>query len=81
MQQSNAFNQLKIIHIAVLISMVMFNVVALVLTLQGLAGLVDESFQRILQVVCILLSFMFIIFGFKVFKKNCIALHVSPGGQ
>jgi hypothetical protein len=81
MQQSNAFNQLKIIHIAVLISMVMFNVVALVLTLQGLAGLVDESFQRILQVVCILLSFMFIIFGFKVFKKKIFGARnsIEPG--
>ena len=81
MQQSNAFNQLKIIHIAVLISMVMFNVVALVLMLQGLTGLVDESFQRILQVVCILLSFLFIILGFKVFKKKIFAARnsIEPG--
>ena len=81
MQQSNAFNQLKIIHIAVLISMVMFNVVALVLMLQGLTGLVDESFQRILQAVCILLSFSFIILGFKVFKKKIFAARnsIEPG--
>ena len=81
MQQSNAFNQLKIIHIAVLISMVMFNVVALVLMLQGLTGLVDESFQRILQAVCILLSFLFIILGFKVFKKKIFAARnsIEPG--
>lgn len=81
MQQSNAFNQLKIIHIAVLISMVMFNVVALVLMLQGLTGLVDESFQRIMQAVCILLSFSFIIFGFKVFKKKIFAARnsIEPG--
>jgi hypothetical protein len=81
MQQSNAFNQLKTIHIAILISMVMFNVVALVLMLQGLTGLVDESFQRILQVVCILLSFLFIIFGFKVFKKKIFAARnsIEPG--
>jgi hypothetical protein len=81
MQQSNAFNQLKIIHIAVLISMVMFNVVALVLMLQGLNGLVDESFQRILQAVCVLLSVLFIIFGFKVFKKKILAARnsIEPG--
>ncbi|HEX6429186.1 MAG TPA: hypothetical protein VF008_15925 [Niastella sp.] len=82
MQQSNAFNQLRIIHIAVLISMVMFNVVAaLVMTLQGGIALVDESFQRTLQVVCIGLSALFIILGFKVFKKKIFAARNSlePG--
>lgn len=78
MQQSNAFNQIKTIHIAILISMVMFNIVALVLMLEGLTSLVDESFQKILQVVCILLSALFIIFGFKVFKKKIFAARNSP---
>ena len=81
MQQSNAFNQLRIIHVAVLISMVMFNVVALVLMLEGLTDFVDESFQRTLQAVCVLLSALFIIFGFKVFKKKILAARNSlePG--
>jgi hypothetical protein len=79
MQQSNAFNQLRIIHVAVLISMVMFNVVALVLMLEGLTDFVDESFQRTLQAVCVLLSALFIIFGFKVFKKKILAARNSLG--
>lgn len=77
MQQSNAFNQLRTIHVAVLISMVMFNVVALVLMLEGLTSLVDESFQRVMQAVCILLSALFIIGGFKVFKKKIFAARNS----
>lgn len=81
MQQPNAFNQLRTIHIAVLISMVMFNVVALVLMLEGLTSLVEESFQRTLQAVCVLLSALFIIFGFKVFKKKILAARnsIEPG--
>jgi hypothetical protein len=77
MQQPNAFYSLKIIHMAVLIVMALFNTVALILMLQGFIDLVDESIQRTLQAVCILLSAVFIIFGFKVFKKSIFAARSS----
>ncbi|THU41789.1 hypothetical protein FAM09_06720 [Niastella caeni] len=80
MQQSNAFNALKILHIALLIGMVMFAVTAVVavqLVQQEPFAVTGESFQRNFQVVCVLLSALSLIAGFKIFKKKIFAARNS----
>ena len=79
MQQPNAFRVVRILHTALLISMGMLNIIALIFVLQKFGGKADESFQRILQVVCILLSAACIIGGFTIFKKRIFAARNSLG--
>lgn len=70
MQQSNAFTTIRIIHIALLSGMIAFAIVSLILVNTGFAAVADDSTQRILQVVCILLSALALFAGFKLFKKK-----------
>jgi hypothetical protein len=68
--QPNAFTTLRTIHIALLAGMIAFAIVSLILVNTGFAAVVDDSTQRILQVVCILLSALALFAGFKFFKKK-----------
>lgn len=79
--QPNAFNVLKIVHIGLLIGMAMFNIVSLIIIMQGIPVIAEESLQRNLQVGCVLLSAILIIGGFKIFKKRIMAARNStePG--
>jgi hypothetical protein len=83
MQQPNAFKVLRILHTALLIGMAMFNIVALVLMQQGFAGKADESFQRVFQIVCVLVSAASLIGGFNIFKKRILEARndMGPGEQ
>lgn len=83
MQQPNAFKVLRILHTALLIGMAMFNIVALVFMPQGIGGKADESFQRIFQIVCVLVSATSLIGGFNIFKKRILAARndMGPGEQ
>jgi hypothetical protein len=83
MQQPNAFKVLKVMHTALLIGMVIFNIVAIVLVQQNIVPAADESFQRIFQIVCILVSGTMLIAGFNLFKKKMLAArnHTGPGVQ
>lgn len=76
MQQPNAFKVLSILHAALLTGMALFNVVSLVVVLSGFPK-ADESLQRILQVICILLSVVFIVAGFNLFKRKMLAARNS----
>lgn len=78
MQQPNAFTTLRILHIALLIGMAMFNIVGLVVVRLGFHK-VDDSFQRTLQVVCIVLSTACVLGGFNIFKKRILAARNSMG--
>ncbi|OQP67150.1 hypothetical protein A3860_01970 [Niastella vici] len=81
MQQPNAFTSLRIVHIALLSGMTAFAIVAMTLVNTGFAAVVDDSTQRILQVVCILLSVLALFAGFKFFKKRILAArnHMEAG--
>ena len=83
MQQPNAFKGLKVLHTALLIGMVIFNIVAIVLVQRNIVPAADESFQRIFQVVCILVSGTMLIAGFNLFKKKMLAARndTGPGEQ
>jgi len=83
MKQPNAFKVLRILHAALLISMTVFNIVALVLVVQGIVPAADESFQRTFQIVCILVSAASLIGGFNIFKKRMLAARndTGPGEQ
>jgi hypothetical protein len=83
MQQPNAFKVLRILHTALLIGMVIFNIVGIVLVQQNIIPAADEKLERILQVVCILVSGFMLIAGFNIFKKKMIAArsHTGPGEQ
>jgi hypothetical protein len=83
MQQPNAFKVLRIMHTALLIGMVIFNIVGIVLVQRNIVRAADEKLERILQVVCILLSGVMLIAGFNIFKKKMIAArnNTGPGEQ
>jgi hypothetical protein len=85
MKQSNAFSVLKILHIALLIGMAIFGVTAILVVqlVQPAPTGTDDSFQRNFQVVCVLLSAISLIGGFKFFKKKIFAARNSlePGGK
>ena len=75
--QPNAFTSLRIVHIALLSGMTAFAIVAMTLVNTGFAAVVDDSTQRIFQVVCILLSALALFAGFKFFKKKILAARNS----
>ena len=83
MQQPNTFNVLRLLHVSLLIGMTMFNIVSLVVVQQGIVKPADESFQRIFQIVCVLVSATLLIAGFKIFKKKIFAARndLGPGEQ
>jgi hypothetical protein len=78
MQQPNAFKVLRILHTALLLGMIMFNIVALIVV-QKMRLAADESLQRALQVACILVSAASLIAGFNIFKKKMLAARNDPG--
>ncbi|WP_207511365.1 hypothetical protein [Longitalea luteola] len=73
----NAFTTLRIIHIALLSGMLAFNIVSLIMVSEGFPAF-DESEQRTLQAVCILLSTVCLVAGFQIFKKKMLAARNSP---
>jgi hypothetical protein len=75
--QPNAFNVIKIVHIGLLVGMAMFDIVSLIIVLQGAPVIADEPMQRNLQVGCVLLSAVLLIGGFKIFKKRIMAARNS----
>jgi hypothetical protein len=75
--QPNAFNVMKIVHIGLLVGMAMFDIVSLIIVLQGVPAIADEPVQRNLQVGCVLLSALLLIAGFKIFKKRIFAARNS----
>jgi hypothetical protein len=77
MQQSNAFTTLRIVHLALLAGMAAFDIVSVIMVNEGFP-VVDESMQRTLQVVCILVSGLSLFAGFKIFKKKIFAARNSP---
>lgn len=79
--QPNAFNVIKIVHIGLLVGMAMFDIVSLIIVMQGIPVIADEPVQRNLQVGCVLLSAILLIVGFKIFKKRIFAARNStePG--
>lgn len=79
MQQPHAFKVLRILHTALLIGMAMFNIVALVVVQKGVVPAAGESFQRIFQLVCILVSGGLLLPGFNIFKKKMLAARNDPG--
>jgi hypothetical protein len=74
--QPNAFNVMKIVHIGLLVGMAMFDIVSLIIVLQGVPA-IAEPVQRNLQVGCVLLSALLLIAGFKIFKKRIFAARNS----
>jgi hypothetical protein len=79
--QPNAFSVIKIVHIGLLVGMAMFDIVSLIIVLQGIPVIADEPMQRNLQLGCVLLSALLLIAGFKIFKKKILAARNSaePG--
>ncbi|HEY1199754.1 MAG TPA: hypothetical protein VGE79_02185, partial [Niastella sp.] len=79
--QPNAFSVIKIVHIGLLVGMAMFDIVSLIIVLQGIPVIADEPMQRNLQVGCVLLSALLLIGGFKIFKKRIFTARNStePG--
>jgi hypothetical protein len=83
MQQPNVFKVLRILHTALLIGMAMFIIVSLVIVQQGIVTAAGESFQRIFQVVCVVVSAASLIGGFNIFKKRILEARndMGPGEQ
>jgi hypothetical protein len=83
MQQPNAFKVLKVLHTTLLMSMIVFSIVAIVLVQRNLVPASGETLERTLQVVCILVSGVMLLGGFNIFKKKMMAARndTGPGEQ
>jgi hypothetical protein len=78
MHQPNAFSVIKIVHIGLLAGMALFDIVSLIVVLQDIPVIADESMHRSLQAGCVLLSASLLIVGFRIFKKKIFAARNSP---
>lgn len=74
----NAFKNLKTVHFALFTGFTGFAIVTLILRMNGFSSDTDESFERILQVVCVIVSLACLLTGFTVFKKKILAARNSP---
>lgn len=74
--QPNAFKVLRILHTALLLSLFLFAAVSLFIVLTH-TTVANESFDRTMQLVCILLSASCILIGFRIFKNKLTAAHNS----
>lgn len=71
--QPNAFKLLKIIHLALLLGLFVLIGASLFIVLRRLGTVQDESLQRTLQVVCIIVSLGCMLPGFNIFKRKILA--------
>lgn len=76
-QVPNAFKALKFVHVGLLIGMSIFALVALAVRRQGLIDLEDESLERILQVICVIISLISVVAGFNIFKRKIILARLN----
>src|SRR5262245_44691006 len=74
----NVFKTLKTLHLALGIAMIAFAFVALFVQKKGIATDKDEFLERILQVVCVIVSVASLLIGFNLFKRRMIAARNSP---
>ena len=73
------FRTIRIIHNSFLVRMLFFAATIFFLVRSGKFRPVDSiSFDRILQVVVLLVAGILLIVGFRLFKKRIVALHQSP---
>ncbi|MFL5743849.1 MAG: hypothetical protein ACJ751_04245 [Niastella sp.] len=79
MQQPNAFRVLKILHTALLMSMIIFSLIAIVLVQRNLVPASGETLERSFQVICILVSGVMLLGGFNLFKKKMLAARNDTG--
>jgi hypothetical protein len=77
----NAFKILKTLHLALLGGMIAFAIISLILTQKGFTAGMDESFERIFQIVCVIASLSCLVIGFNLFKRKMMAARNSlePG--
>jgi hypothetical protein len=75
----NAFKILKTLHLALFMCMLIFAVVGMVVVQQQMMPVADESFQRIFQVVCVIVSLSCLVIGFNIFKRKIMAARNHTG--
>ena len=70
--QPNAFKNLQIIHVALLIGMSVFVLISLYVHMN------NREVERPLQVACVISSLISIVAGFNIFKRKIIIARNSP---
>jgi hypothetical protein len=74
----NAFKILRTLHLALFMGMLIFAIAGMVVVQQQLLPMADESFQRISQVVCVMVSLSCLVIGFNIFKRKMLAARLLP---
>src|SRR5690242_10978081 len=78
--QPNAFKLLKIIHLALLLGLFLLIAASLFIVVRGLGTAQEnESLQRTLQVVCIIVPLGCVLPGFNIFKRRILAARNNSG--
>jgi hypothetical protein len=72
----NAFKILRVLHTALLFSLLLFAAVCLFIVLTH-TTMASESFDRSMQLVCILLSAATVLIGFRIFRNKIMAARNS----
>ena len=73
----DAFRQLKAIHLALLGLVTTVTIAAIILAEKGIGAIKDESLDRILQAVFVLIAVVSVITGFNLFRKKIMEIRTS----
>ncbi len=76
-QKKNIFSGLKVIHLSLFVSLVIFTVVASVLREREFIFLADGSLEMTLQIVAVVVSMGALLTGFNLFKRRMLAARSS----
>lgn len=75
----NAFKLLRTLHLVLFMGMLIFAIAGMVVVQKQIMPVADESLQRILQVVCVIVSLSCLVIGFNIFKRKLLAARNNPG--
>lgn len=68
----NAFKVLRRLHLSITGGLLLFLIVAIVLEQTGLVAMTDESNERIIEVVAIVISIASLLAGFNLFRRKIL---------
>src|SRR3982750_1239269 len=75
--QTTGFNLLRLLHLSVVAGLTIFCIVSVVLVEQKMIPVVEQSIDRVLQLVVIVVAILAVFLGFKLFQSRLLAARGS----
>lgn len=73
------FTLLRMLHLSVVAGLTIFSVLALVLVEQKVIPVVEESVDRVLQLIIIIVAVAAVFLGFKLFQSRLLSIRHNSG--